>query len=146
VEEYHVLVVLAEERVRLPPCGAPPRRGREGVLRLRVLGHGRALPLHRALGRRLARQRRRAEPAAVPVLLILQQTRSSTSGIEQQLPGVRERAAVHEQLDIVAMTFGEALLRLVRMLLIGVTTSVFFLAPALLPLVCCNQVVVSSVR
>ena len=157
VEVDHVLVVLAEERVRLPPRRAPAGRRREGVLRLRVLGHRRAPPLHRALGRRLARQRRRAEPAAVrvPVRLVvlhLQLRRRSPAAagrhaIQQDLPGVGQRAAVHEQLDVVLASRNG----LRRMVLLGrtlaaavlvvaeVAASVFFSAAAfLLP---CNQLI-----
>jgi hypothetical protein len=150
VEVDHVLVVLAEERVRLPPRGAPPGRRREGVLRLRVLGHRRAPPLHRALGRRLARQRRRAEPAAVPVpVLVVLQLRSPSSSfaaghhaLQQELPGVGQRAAVHEQLDVV-LASRNALRRMVLLartaVVAGVAASVFFSAAAfLLP---CNQLI-----
>ena len=154
MEVDHVLVVLAEERVRLPPRRAPARRRREGVLRLRVLGHRRALPLHRALGRGLARQRRRAEPAAVPVLvlvvvLILQLRRlrsSSSSGhhaaLQQELPGVGERAVVDEQLYIILAFIRKALLPLRRSLLfvlgtvgVGIATSAFSCSVAFLLLV-----------
>jgi hypothetical protein len=136
VEVDHVLVVLAEERVRLPPRGAPARRAREGVLRLRVLGHRRALPLHRALGRRRpARQRRRVEPAAVPVLIVLVvlqlqlqlRLRSVHRALQQELPGVGERTVVDEQLDIM-VAFSEALPLLALLILVlgmGVATSVF---------------------
>src|SRR5207237_7702491 len=124
-----------------------------GVLRLRVLGHRRAPPLHRALGRRLARQRRRAEPAAVPVVLFLPlqlPPSSSTPGhhaLELEFPGVHERTAVHEQLDV--MAFGKALLLCtlvtVAVVITGTSTSAFFSAAFLL-LPCCNRTVMSSVR
>jgi hypothetical protein len=141
VEVDHVLVVLAEQRVRLPARRAPARRGREGVLRLRVLGQRRALPLHRALGRGLARQRRRrAEAAAVPAVpvlaaLVLQPPVRSSSGhhaFQQELPGVGERAVVDEQPDVMAalrkplpLRRGRSLLFVLGTVGVDVATAVF---------------------
>lgn len=101
MEVDHVLVVLAEESVRLPPRRAPARRRREGVLRLRVLGHRRAPPLHRALRRRLTRQRRRAQPALL-LALALHSSFPGHGALQKQLLRVGERPAVHEQLHVIS--------------------------------------------
>lgn len=103
VEVDHVLVVLAEQRVGLPPGRAPAGRRREGVAVLADSG-AHHLPFHRALGRRLAGQRRRAEPAAVVpavvlfLLLLPPRPCGRAAALRQELPSVGDRPAVHEQL------------------------------------------------